>query len=193
MKAQEKHELVGEIQLDFLKSQGLQPHHRLLDIGCGWLRGGEWLIDYLNTGRYVGIEKDPDMLARAKSEVLSRSDVIAKSPHIVEGVPTPELMGDLGEFDYGLAHSVLTHLVPDQIVDLLQTVMPHLDVFYASFNRSTEVSLGKPHKSREGERTRCQYPFTVLSELGRRVGCHLEDLGEFGHPSGQEMIRVRQM
>ena len=62
MKVEDKYETVGRLQLDFLKSQGLEPHHTLLDVGCGSLRGGMWIMAYLNPGCYVGIDKDADML-----------------------------------------------------------------------------------------------------------------------------------
>jgi len=37
----------GEFQLHFLQQAGLQPQHRLLDIGCGPLRAGQFFIRYL--------------------------------------------------------------------------------------------------------------------------------------------------
>lgn len=36
-------EKIGKLQFEFLVSRGLRPHHRMLDIGCGTLRGGETL------------------------------------------------------------------------------------------------------------------------------------------------------
>ena len=38
----------GERQLEYLKRTGFQPHHRLLDIGCGPFRAGRHFIDYLD-------------------------------------------------------------------------------------------------------------------------------------------------
>lgn len=49
-------EEIGQLQIDFLKSEGLLPAHRLLDIGCGTLRGGRHFIGYLDAGRYTGTE-----------------------------------------------------------------------------------------------------------------------------------------
>ena len=43
-------EEMGPHQLAFLKGQGLQPHHRLMDIGCGALRLGTLAVDYLERG-----------------------------------------------------------------------------------------------------------------------------------------------
>ena len=60
-----RHSLVGppdlwemkrEFQIRFLRQAGLSPEHYLLDIGCGTLRGGIPLIDYLETGHYFGLE-----------------------------------------------------------------------------------------------------------------------------------------
>lgn len=189
MNPDDKHLVVGRIQRDFLVEQGLQPHHRLLDIGCGWLRGGEWLINYLDPGNYVGIEKDSNMLEKAHRVGLSKREVAQKRPRIIEGVPTPDLMESLGHFNYALAHSVFTHLLPEQISAMLKTVMPHADVLYASFNRAPTVKTGKPHKNREFERTKCQYPFEELAEIADKAGCTATDLGEFGHPGGQEMAK----
>jgi hypothetical protein len=49
-------EAIGRLQADFLVSPCLQPHHHLLDIGCGSLRGGAKLISYLDAGNYVGTD-----------------------------------------------------------------------------------------------------------------------------------------
>ena len=47
-------EELGQLQLDFMIREGLKPHHKLLDIGCGSLRGGIHYIRYLDVGNYVG-------------------------------------------------------------------------------------------------------------------------------------------
>lgn len=31
---------IGKLQFEFMVKQGLKPHHKFLDIGCGSLRGG---------------------------------------------------------------------------------------------------------------------------------------------------------
>ncbi len=49
-------EIIGEVQFEFLVSQGLKPQHRLLDIGCGTLRGGRHFIAYLEAEKYTGID-----------------------------------------------------------------------------------------------------------------------------------------
>src|SRR5215475_8544809 len=76
--AERRHSLVGpmrgwqkkrDFQIFFLKQMGLQPAHYLLDIGCGTLRGGIPLIDYLDPGHYFGVEVRPLVLEEAAKEL----------------------------------------------------------------------------------------------------------------------------
>jgi len=46
-------EQIGQLQFDFLVNHGLEPNHKLLDIGCGTLRGGRHFITYLVPGNYM--------------------------------------------------------------------------------------------------------------------------------------------
>ena len=50
-------EELGVLQFEFLVKRGLKPHHRLLDVGCGALRGGVHFVRYLDPGCYHGIDR----------------------------------------------------------------------------------------------------------------------------------------
>lgn len=118
-----RHGLVGRpdlwrmkraFQIDFLRRQGLQPGHHLLDIGCGSLRGGAALIAYLEPGCYCGIDVRSSVLDEAKKE-LRREKLSAKRPELV----LVDEMADLDlrrRFDVLWAFSVLFHLA-DPILD----------------------------------------------------------------------------
>ncbi len=41
---------------EYLLRKGLKPHHVCIDYGCGSLRIGQHLIDYLETGNYYGLD-----------------------------------------------------------------------------------------------------------------------------------------
>ena len=101
----------GRIQFDFLRREGLAPHHVLLDIGCGSLRAGVHLIPYLDPGHYLGLDKEPLLVERAISEEFDRETLRMKKPQLVisscfefDRFDTPA--------DYALAQSVFTHLPP---------------------------------------------------------------------------------
>ena len=49
-------DLLGKLQLDFMLNQGLKPDQKVLDIGCGALRAGIPLTNYLNASCYFGTD-----------------------------------------------------------------------------------------------------------------------------------------
>jgi len=62
-KQERRHALVGpanlwkmkrDFQIQFLSNVGLKPEHYLFEIGCGTLRGGVPLIQYLESCHYFG-------------------------------------------------------------------------------------------------------------------------------------------
>jgi hypothetical protein len=52
----EWYEAAGQSQFAFMLEHGLQPGDVLCDIGCGALRGGRLLIEYLDRGNYLGLD-----------------------------------------------------------------------------------------------------------------------------------------
>src|SRR5262245_58444000 len=101
---------LGQLQFDFLLRQGLKPHHHLVDIGCGALRAGVKLVDYLDPGHYFGTDLNVEFLdAGYKIELsneqrskLPRSNLIADGEFDFSWVRQP--------FDFALAQSLFTHL-----------------------------------------------------------------------------------
>lgn len=100
----------GAFQLQLLQTFGLRPHHRLLDIGCGPLRGGVHFIAYLDAGNYCGVDYNPDFI-RAAESVVDETGLREKRPRLV--VIDNFDFAPLGTgFDYALAYSVLNHCSP---------------------------------------------------------------------------------
>ena len=105
---------VGEMQFSYLLTHGLRPDHRILDIGCGNLRAGWRLMQYLDSGNYYGVDISPDILLAALKELRDQR-LQHKYPHLV-------LVSDLKfeflpeqSFDVIHAHSVFTHTRVDAI------------------------------------------------------------------------------
>ena len=126
---QQRHGLVGPAhlweskrlsQFDFLKSVGLMPHHRLLDLGCGTLRGGIPLIEYLDTSHYFGFDVRENVIQEAHKEL--------KEYGLESKLPTLACHDSICEFsidqklDYVWAYSVLIHMTDEVLGDALDVV-----------------------------------------------------------------------
>ncbi len=60
---------MGHLQARLLRSRGRQPSHRLLDMGCGALRGGRQYLRYLAPGHYFGVDINASLLEAGRREV----------------------------------------------------------------------------------------------------------------------------
>jgi SAM-dependent methyltransferase len=187
----QRHSLVGRsdlwpmkraFQIDFLRRQGLRPGHKVLDIGCGSLRGGAALIAYLEPRGYSGIDVRESVLAEARQELL-REKLLAKQPELV--LATDMMNLDLKRrFDVLWAFSVLFHLA-DPILDACFFMAArHLQpegVFFANVIAG-EGTPGEWHGFPVAPRT-----LETYRALALRHGLHVRvigTLGELGHHSG---------
>lgn len=182
-------EELGSLQFDFLRSQGLRPEHRLLDFGCGTLRGGRHFIAYLDAGLYTGLDISPAALAYGR-ELVEREGLSAKAPKLVLGLGQDlrfvELAG--ARFDVVLAQSVFTHLPPELIAEAfahLRTVMAPDARFYFTYHHAPQVT-------RTGLKD-FRYPLSHFEGLATDHGFALSDLSAaYPHPRGQRMVRLTE-
>src|SRR5689334_7701637 len=74
------YDLIGGLQFTLLFQAGLREHHRLLDIGCGSLRGGRLFIPYLLPGRYTGVEPNEWLVRDGIASELGEAILEIKRP-----------------------------------------------------------------------------------------------------------------
>ena len=189
---------MGELQFRFLVDRGLLPHHRLLDVGCGSLRGGVRAIAYLEPGHYVGIEKEASLLEAGRTIELRRHGVEDRDPllHVTGSFDLQWLPPEI-RFDFALAQSVFTHLRPGLITACLRSVLPRLTrdgVFFATFFESLDGRdvLGPSHGWREDELQHPRFTRATLERLANEVGATVEYIGDWGHPRDQRMLAFRR-
>jgi SAM-dependent methyltransferase len=198
-----RHHLVGPVefwkmkrdfQISFLQSHGLEPRHRLLDIGCGTLRGGIPIIDYLDRGLYYGIEVRPSVLAEGLKE-LCDAGLEDKCPTLI--------VGDIGaidipaRLDFVWAFSVLIHMTDEIVERTMAFVSRQLSsdgAFYANVRTDTHRADGHWQGFPVASRSLAFY-----DEICARHGLVMRDLGALaglGHQSGsatqdaQRMLRI---
>jgi SAM-dependent methyltransferase len=105
---------LGKLQYDYLVAHGLEPHHRLLEIGCGNLRAGWRFITYLDPDRYTGVDISPDIIIAAHRTVVDQG-LQAKTPRVtvIDGT-TLDFLPD-ASYDVMHAHSVFSHTPLDVV------------------------------------------------------------------------------
>jgi cyclopropane fatty-acyl-phospholipid synthase-like methyltransferase len=70
----------GKVIFDILLKLGLKKHHSLLDIGCGSLSVGQYLIPWLNKGNYYGIEPEKWVINESLKKELPEDILEKKAP-----------------------------------------------------------------------------------------------------------------
>jgi SAM-dependent methyltransferase len=194
----------GQRQLDFLIEHGLKPTDRFLDVGCGALRAGRHLVDYLEPEHYYGIDANISLL-KAGYEIELTDEQRAK-------LPTTNLRAnerfdsDFGvKFDMAIAQSVFTHVSLNHIrLCLFRTakVLKDGGKFYATFFEEPR-SVGLDEIIRKGENQTGKPRFT-----DRNVYWYWRDdmrwvstvgpwsyryIGRWGHPNGQRMVEYTRL
>lgn len=188
-------EQIGQLQFDYLVSQGLDPDSRLLDVGCGSMRGGRHFVEYLNPGRYYGLDIDPALLKAGRRE-LAKAGVSDRDPHLL--VDDAFRFGRFdATFDYAWALSVFTHLPFNVIMRCLAEVEEVLRPggrFYATFyeNPGGRLNLAPHQEPLAAATTLDADPFYYDPDIFRWAveGSSLDFtlIGDWDHPRNQQMI-----
>jgi hypothetical protein len=177
----EAYEFKQKFQMAFLLGHGLEPHHSLLDYGCGVLRGGIPLIKYLDAGNYAGLDVGADAIRAARKEVR-RERLTQKKPTLVLVKDIESL--DLGRrFDYAWCFSVFFHMTDDNVDACLRFVSRHLaknGTFFAN------VGLGQHPPGSWRHFPVIWRTLDDYSARARAAGLNVSPLGalsQFGHHS----------
>jgi ubiquinone/menaquinone biosynthesis C-methylase UbiE len=192
-------EEIGKLQFDYLVEQGLEPGHRMLDVGCGSLRGGVHFVGYLEDGRYHGLDINPQLLEAGRGE-LARAGLGDRRVELIADEAFS--FGRFGErFDFALAQSVFTHLPLNSIMRCLsemERVLVDGGRFYATFfaNHGGRLNID-PYEETEAITTHVDAdPFYYDPDAfrwaveGSTLECEL--IGDWGHPRHQQMLLFRK-
>jgi hypothetical protein len=128
-------EAAGREQLAYLLRAGLTPPSKVVELGCGVLRGGYWIIHFLNPGCYYGIEPHQDRLRSGIHVILEPETLQSERPSfdMNDRFDTSVFRK---KFDFFLAYSIWTHASKPQIRLMLDSFLrdSHQNgVFLATF------------------------------------------------------------
>jgi hypothetical protein len=170
----------------YLLNAGLNPDSKLVDIGCGVLRGGYWLIHFLDPGCYCGIEPHAGRLEMGTRTILEPATLAEKRPRFDTNACF-DTSGFRERFDYFLAYSVWTHASKPQIGAMLDSFLrdaTERGVFLTSYfpagwgrpDYQGDAWYGTSHESdvpgciyhdRRWIRAECERRGLTMRELGR--------------------------
>jgi len=111
-------EKTGRAQLESLIRHGLNLWDKLLDIGCGALCGGYWMINFLRPGRYFGVEPNTFMFNEGVAHLVEPGLFEEKRPRFLHN-DQYDFSGFGETFDYFHAHSIWTHAPEKDIKKML--------------------------------------------------------------------------
>lgn len=192
-------EELGQLQFKFLVDHGLQPTHRLLDIGCGSLRGGLQFIPFLGQGNYWGIDNNAPLIQAGWDIELAQADLQSRQPrNQLVCLKDFEFSSLSTTFDFVLAQSVFTHLNLNRIrrcLTHLSSVMKPGGKFFATFleaDLAQSFELPLQRQSNGLVSYSCRDPFHyffedfqyIVSKLPWTVKYH----GEWNHPGKTRML-----
>ena len=163
---------------------GLREGHKLLDIGCGSLRGGRFFIPYLNPGNYFGVEPNTWLVYEGMENELGPSIQAIKEPKFHD-TSDFEFGWFREKFDFVIAQSIFSHTPPKLLTKCLRNLraVTHADTIFAftyfpgdnSYSQSSEwIADGKVVSY-----NRYSFPGYVNKE-----GWFMREL-KLKHPSGQ--------
>ena len=159
--------LKRRFQLDYLISQGMEPHHKMLDFGCGAMSAGVHFIAYLDSGCYYGVDVSAKVLEEGIARLKER-DLWKKEPSLHKFFEDDILKLRNVSFDFIWAQSVFTHMPPEDIERLvcnLSELMTPNSVFFATFAEGEKNSRQVRYKD-------WLYSKDFFVALGER--CHLD-------------------
>lgn len=147
-------------QMQLLLDEGLDPHHRLLDIGAGCLRLGHRALRYLEAGHYWGTDASGALMQRGWEAELSpeeqaklpRAQLIEDDAFSFAGIPP--------EMDFAICWGVFTHLPAAALAPALTNLRracPKLQKLLLTVFLAPEGQEG-PHRQRDGVVTHANRP-----------------------------------
>lgn len=151
---------VGRNQLAVLLENGLEPESRVLDVGCGALRGGYWIMRILDRGGYHGLEPAVDMLRAGIDHILEPEVLERAEPRFDHNARFDFSVFDT-TFHFVIARSIWTHASKRQIETMLDSFVATAapgGVFLASVLPVTDARpdyrgdewVGRSHESDVG-------------------------------------------
>jgi SAM-dependent methyltransferase len=184
---------MGLYTLDSLKQNGLDKNSFVLDLGCGALRLGYWLVRYLDADRYFGIEPQSVCVEAGLRHAIGPEIAAEKRPRFDHGGEFDFSVFGV-KFDFVVARSVFSHASPRMIRCALESFRDNSSddgLMLASYKQIQRGDEGVDVVDISGvgnEWDWRRYRPTYLHEMARECGLWADDYDK--KFNGQIWLRV---
>lgn len=196
-------EEIGQLQFDFLVNRGLRPDMRLLDVGCGCLRGGVHFVRYLNSGNYYGIDISQELMNAGRDRELGPLGLKEKLPLQNLSCRSDFHAGHFGvQFDIAIAQSLFTHLPINHIrlcIARLAEVVRlggtlYATIFWCSPDQDWSEPIFHPRGGITSHPADDPYHYRTrdIVDCAAELPWDVEMIGDWGHPRDQVMVALRR-
>lgn len=183
----EYYDVIGGLQFVVLMALGLRQSHTVLDVGCGSLRGGRFIMQYLDQGHYYGVEPNSWLIEAAIAHEIGQNMIGLKRPHFSSDDKL-DLSAWNRQFDFILAQSIITHAPRDMVAKLMREAAAALEpdgIFVATYLVGERDNTLEEWSYPEG----VFWTQETVFGLARQAGLSSNQL-VFPHPAGQVWIMM---
>jgi ABC-type polysaccharide/polyol phosphate transport system ATPase subunit len=190
-------EETGTWQFEFLRAQGLEQDHYVLDVACGSLATAVHMLQYLNNGHYLGVESNRALLERGWAIELPRRGVDYRRGHYL--IDETFGLSDVhaAYFDYACATSLFPFIPFNGVARCIASVVQKLKpsgTFYATWYDNPDLSNFEPIARASGiatypDRPPYHYPFSLIEQICDAVGATVHRV-EVAHPRAESVLAI---
>jgi len=182
-------DLMGKDHFDYLQYHGLKTHHIFFDVGCGALRTGQYVIPYLESGNYFGLDRMPELIEYGLNDVLTPEIVFEKNPKFsVNNIFNCTFVDK--PVDFAWCQSLMSHLslidIKHCLKNVKETLSPNGKIYFTYFQLEG-FDEGEASKQTTHSKQDVFYSEQHMNKIVTSCGLTPLFNGPVGHPRGQWM------
>ena len=165
-----------------LKKFGLKPNHKLLDYGFGFIIGSQYIIEYLDKDKFVGVEIS-ELLVREAKRRIKLKKLEEKNPKFLYlDFPSFDCLKNM-TFDFVWAGAVISHIPPKSLKIILSELKKFIhkeSKIYFDFHYS--------EKTEKISFKAWRYNWEFFENLGDELGYEVTRINEFVKLDNREKL-----
>lgn len=184
--------VVGRQTFQSLKATGVRRSSKVLDVGCGALRLGYWLVRFLEPDCYCGLDPNPKYVQAGIKHAIGEKVMKTKRPRFDHNMDFDFSVFGI-KFDYVVARSIFSHTSPEQVCTVLESFRDNASdtgIMLVSYRPLKKDEAGEKviDVNKFGEWSWRRYGKAYLKQLAQERGLYATN---FGKPfNGQVWLRV---